>query len=304
MGKRTYTPEHDAFLMRHPILDRVILAALFNREFNENRSVEAIRNHCRRQLGLKMINRARFSKHKIGKRFKKGEYPKGCEKTWFKAGHDIHSHGIEHEFVKEGRVFIKVTSNLRPPMKNFKAKARWVWEQHHGEIKKAVEQATSQSQSAEFPYTLEAVERVLDEQLSGWNNGNIDQFMRGYVKDSSVRFITNKKVKTSWQEITDSYKKGYPNKEAMGKLTFHRDEIRWINETAGISQVIGRWEVIQKKQLAEVPGSISTSLTTVPPSADLKRRKPDPQFDTLSGRFSLIFIGTKEGPKIQVDHTW
>ena len=175
---------------------------------------------------------------------------------------------------------------------------------HRSEIKKAVEQATSQSQSAEFPYTLEAVERVLDEQLSGWNNGNIDQFMRGYIQDSTVRFITNKKVKTSWQEITDSYKKGYPNKEAMGKLTFHRDEIRWINETAGISQVIGRWEVIQTKQLAEVPGSISTSTTNVQPSSDLKSRKPYPQFDTLSGRFSLIFIGTKEGPKIQVDHTW
>lgn len=177
-----------------------------------------------------------------------------------------------------------------------------IW--HRSEIKKAVEQATSQTQSAEFPYTLEAVESVLDEQLSGWNNGNIDQFMRGYIQDSTVRFITNKKVKTSWQEITDSYKKGYPNKEAMGKLTFHRDEIRWINEPAGISQVIGRWEVIQKKQLAEVPGSKSTSSTTVPPSADLKRRNPNPHFDTLSGRFSLIFIGTKEGPKIQVDHTW
>ena len=175
---------------------------------------------------------------------------------------------------------------------------------HRSEIKKAVEQATSQTQSAEFPYTLEAVERVLDEQLAGWNNGNIDQFMRGYVQDSTVRFITNKKVKTSWQEITDSYKKGYPNKEAMGKLTFHRDEIRWINETAGISQVIGRWEVIQKKQLAEVPGSISTSSTNVQPSSDLKSRNPNPQYDTLSGRFSLIFIGTKEGPKIQVDHTW
>ena len=69
-----------------------------------------------------------------------------------------------------------------------------IW--HRSEIKKAVEQATSQTQSAEFPYTLEAVESVLDEQLSGWNNGNIDQFMRGYVQDSTVRFITNKKVKT------------------------------------------------------------------------------------------------------------
>ena len=85
-----------------------------------------------------MINRSGFSKHKIGKRFKKGECAKGCEKGWFKAGHNIHSHGTGHEFIKEGRVYIKVTSNLRPPMKNFKPKARWVWEQHHGEIPKGM----------------------------------------------------------------------------------------------------------------------------------------------------------------------
>lgn len=137
---------------------------------------------------------------------------------------------------------------------------------------------------AESNYSLDDVNNVLDKQLQGWNNGNIDQFMEGYIKDSSVRFITNKRVKTSWQEITDSYKKGYPNKEAMGKLSFHRDEVRWINQSAGISQVIGRWEVIQKHQVSE--------------------NNDDRATDTLSGRFSLIFIGTSEGPKIQIDHTW
>lgn len=134
----------------------------------------------------------------------------------------------------------------------------------------------SKNQSV-FAYTLDEVNKVLDYQLKGWNDANIDVFMSGYIKDSSVRFITSKKVKTSWQEITDSYKKGYPDKDAMGKLTFHRDEIRWVNESAYIAQVIGRWEVIQKHT---------------------------PTHDTLSGRFSLIFVGTPEGPKIQIDHTW
>jgi hypothetical protein len=139
------------------------------------------------------------------------------------------------------------------------------------------------------------VNQVLDYQLKGWNEGNIDQFMEGYIKDSSVRFITDKKVKTSWQEITDSYKKGYPNKEAMGKLSFHRDEIRWVNRSAYIAQVIGRWEVIQKHKEGEVKGSMG--------STD-KAKQIQPTQDTLSGRFSLIFVGTPEGPKIQIDHTW
>ena len=95
----------------------------------------------------------------------------------------------------------------------------------------------------DISYTLADVNQVLDEQLQGWNEGNIDKFMQGYIKDSSVRFITNKRVKTSWQEITDSYKKNYPNKDAMGQLSFYRDEVRWINESAYFAQVIGRWQV-------------------------------------------------------------
>lgn len=155
--------------------------------------------------------------------------------------------------------------------------------------------AKLESSQTEFPYSLNDVNQVLDYQLKGWNEGNIDQFMEGYIKDSSVRFITDKKVKTSWQEITDSYKKGYPNKEAMGKLSFHRDEIRWVNRSAYIAQVIGRWEVIQKHKEGEVKGSMG--------STD-KAKQIQPTQDTMSGRFSLIFVGTPEGPKIQIDHTW
>jgi hypothetical protein len=155
-----------------------------------------------------------------------------------------------------------------------------------------------ESTQKEFPYSLDDVNLVLDDQLSGWNAGNIDQFMEGYVKDSSVRFITNKKIKTSWQEITDSYKKGYPNKEAMGKLTFLRDEIRWVNRSAYISQVIGRWEVIQKHKLEQAnPNLGSRDFSSI-----VNRNAPT--HDTLSGRFSLIFVGTQHGPKIQIDHTW
>jgi hypothetical protein len=172
------------------------------------------------------------------------------------------------------------------------------WYKH--EVKVAVDKAIAENNSNKFAYTLADVERVLEDQLQGWNNGNIDQFMEGYIKDSSVRFITNKKVKTSWQEITDSYKKGYPNKDAMGKLTFHRDEIRWINEAVGISQVIGRWEVLQKHQDEAVQVSMGSKKLPQP-----QRRADKPvSNDTLSGRFSLIFIGTEKGPRIQVDHTW
>ena len=146
-------------------------------------------------------------------------------------------------------------------------------------------------------YSLNEVNAVLNSQLKGWNDGNIDTFMEGYIKDSTVRFITNKRVKTSWNEILASYKKGYPTKEEMGRLTFHRDEVRWVNESAGISQVIGRWEVIQKHKNTDIIGSIGKAVQ--PAMAGNTKL-----YDTLSGRFSLIFVGTTKGPKIQIDHTW
>ena len=155
----------------------------------------------------------------------------------------------------------------------------------------------------DMSYSLADVNQVLDEQLQGWNEGNIDKFMQGYIKDSSVRFITNKRVKTSWQEITDSYNKNYPNKDAMGQLSFYRDEVRWINESAYIAQVIGRWQVVQKhKETAKTSGSVETHVNT-PSTHNIIQQSKNSQ-DTLSGRFSLIFIGTPEGPKIQIDHTW
>jgi hypothetical protein len=136
MGKRTYTPEQDAFLKRHPILDRVILTALFNREFNENKNVEAIRNHCRRELGLKMVRVSNFKTgHKTWNKGKKGYCPEACKKTWFKPKHDVHTKGVGYESVKDNRwLRIKVTNEHQRASKNFVVKHRWVWEQHHGKI--------------------------------------------------------------------------------------------------------------------------------------------------------------------------
>ena len=139
MGKKIYTEEQDAFLKRHPILDRVILTSLFNREFGTAKNVEQIRNHCRCQLGLKMVNVTRFNRtSKTGHKFKKGEYPKGCEKSWFKKGHSIHEEGVGYEYKRAdtGHLLIKVTSHHKESHKNFMLKHRYILEQAHGKLKK------------------------------------------------------------------------------------------------------------------------------------------------------------------------
>jgi len=170
-------------------------------------------------------------------------------------------------------------------------------------------------------YTLDDVKSVLQSQIRCWSNGDIDGFMDGYIRDSSVRFVTSKKVKSSWSQILSDYKKGYPTKEAMGNLDFLLDEVRWLDSAAGLSQVIGRWQVIQEVVAAQMDRSSDNSGSTKHASGsnnavgsknsmgtnpiqghglDLKTTRKD----TLSGRFSLIFRGTPKGPKIAIDCTW
>ena len=122
-------------------------------------------------------------------------------------------------------------------------------------------------------YTFADVQNVLDQQIKAWNNGSIDGFMEGYWRSDSMLFITQKGPRYGFQAVSDSYKKNYPSKEAMGKLRFEVVKMQWIDSSAGVSQVLGKWHVDESLK---------------------------PQF----GYFSLIFRSIQGTPKIVIDHTW
>ncbi len=64
-----------------------------------------------------------------------------------------------------------------------------------------------------------AIRTVLDKQVIAWNEANIDEFMKGYWKSDSILFI-GRKITSGWDSTLIRYKKGYPDKAAMGKLRF------------------------------------------------------------------------------------
>jgi len=97
--------------------------------------------------------------------------------------------------------------------------------------------------------------------------------MEGYWRSDSMLFITQKGPRYGYQAVSDSYKKNYPSKEAMGKLRFEVIKMQWIDSIAGISQVLGKWHV-------------------------------DESLKPQSGYFSLIFKSVQGSPKIVIDHTW
>lgn len=113
------------------------------------------------------------------------------------------------------------------------------------------------------------IRAVMDKQSVDWNNGDIDGFMKGYWNSEKLVFVSSR-VTRGWQPTLENYKKSYPNKAAMGILTFSDLEITVLSKNA--AAVLGSWS--------------------------LQRAKDNPK-----GKFTLIFRKFKDGWRIVHDHT-
>lgn len=90
-----------------------------------------------------------------------------------------------------------------------------------------------------------AVIENMKSQETAWNKGDIPGFMKHYWNDDSLKFIGSKGITYGWQNTLDNYIKGYPNKEAMGILTFTIVEATQLSKTS--VYVIGKWELSKEK---------------------------------------------------------
>jgi ketosteroid isomerase-like protein len=82
---------------------------------------------------------------------------------------------------------------------------------------------------------------VMDLQENAWNQGDLVAFMEGYWESDSLKFIGSRGISYGWQTTLDNYRKGYPDLEAMGKLTF---TILTMEKLGGKSAlVIGKWHL-------------------------------------------------------------
>lgn len=113
------------------------------------------------------------------------------------------------------------------------------------------------------------IRAVMNKQAADWNRGDIPAFMEGYWKSEQLTFVSSRVTK-GWQQTLDNYKKSYPDKAAMGSLTFSDLEITVVSKDAAV--VLGSWS--------------------------LQREKDNPK-----GKFTLIFRKFKEGWRIVHDHT-
>jgi hypothetical protein len=100
----------------------------------------------------------------------------------------------------------------------------------------------------------DSIRALLRDQEIAWNNGSIEEFMEGYWKSDSLRFIgTN--VTSGWQATFERYKQGYPDRAAMGQLHFEFYRFHFISADACL--VTGRYRL---KRTADEPSGMFTLL--------------------------------------------
>jgi uncharacterized protein (TIGR02246 family) len=113
------------------------------------------------------------------------------------------------------------------------------------------------------------IRKVLDDQATAWNRGDLEAFMQGYWNSSKLVFVGSE-VTRGWQPTLDRYKRTYGTREKMGTLTFSDLEITMLSKDAAV--VLGSWSLARAT-------------------------------DNPHGRFTLTFRKFKEGWRIIMDHT-
>jgi ketosteroid isomerase-like protein len=114
--------------------------------------------------------------------------------------------------------------------------------------------------------------KVLLRQETAWNRGDLDGFAEGYKNSPDTLFI-NTQVQRGYDGMLSAYHRNYPNKEAMGTLTFSDLEVHPLGDSFALC--IGRFHLERDKKAG----------------------------GNSDGLFTLVFEKTQAGWKIVVDHT-
>jgi len=100
-----------------------------------------------------------------------------------------------------------------------------------------------------------AIRAVMDAQQIAWNNGNLEEFMKGYWNSDSLQFMSLRGVNRGWKATLEGYKKGYPDREAMGTLSFEILQVKPISP--------GNYVVTGKYHLTRVIGPADGAFTLI-----------------------------------------
>jgi uncharacterized protein (TIGR02246 family) len=70
------------------------------------------------------------------------------------------------------------------------------------------------------------VRALLDDQVAAWNRGDVEAFMAGYWRSDDLRFASGGDVTFGWDATLERYRTRYPDRAAMGTLSFEDIDVR------------------------------------------------------------------------------
>jgi len=97
------------------------------------------------------------------------------------------------------------------------------------------------SPSFTFDEEAAAIEEVMRKQEVAWSEGDLETFMEGYWNSEKLSFGGKKGFTYGYDNVLRNYKRGYPTKEIMGKLTFEIIDIMPISLDA--AYVLGKYHL-------------------------------------------------------------
>ncbi|HUI74293.1 MAG TPA: nuclear transport factor 2 family protein [Candidatus Acidoferrum sp.] len=86
-----------------------------------------------------------------------------------------------------------------------------------------------------------AIESILTMQQEAWNRGDVDAFLQGYWRSPELTFSGSTGIFRGWDRVKQRYKQNYPDRAAMGHLTFSGLEFHQLGPRAYL--VLGNWHL-------------------------------------------------------------
>ena len=83
--------------------------------------------------------------------------------------------------------------------------------------------------------------QIVETQSVAWNRGDIAEFMEPYWHDERLTFSSSGKTKRGWQATFENYKKNYPDRATMGRLTFTELETQELGPD--VMLMLGNWHL-------------------------------------------------------------
>jgi len=116
---------------------------------------------------------------------------------------------------------------------------------------------TTDSGGGQFPGEADRA-RILERmegQESAWNAGDLDGFMSAYWKSDSLLFVGSRGPSRGWATTLDNYRRSYPDRTAMGTLTFGVEELSFAGEDHAL--MLGSWRLDRTDGLDTLSGWFS-----------------------------------------------